>query len=337
MIRFPALRPVVFCMALVLQVVVTCALDDAASEEDSPSAALPAADVEEASLVDASSSDELLALREIGAALGAYVAAFNAHDAQALAAQWADDAEYLTPSGGLLHGRAEIAQQFDSLFAEEPGIELAVIGPKVKLLSSSVAIEEGEGRVTYADGEVAVSTYMAVYVLRDGKWLLERVRETDVLAEEQAAEEEIASPLDELGWLVGRWQDDTEGVTSEFACRFTPNKAFLTRSFRIVRDDVIELQGTQVFGWDEQQQQIRTWVFDSRGIVAEGNVTRESPGNWRTHLEAVLPDGSPVVFEALLTYIDEGRFLHQTLLHEVGGESVESLGAVLVVRQSETE
>src|SRR5690348_6951976 len=73
--------------------------------------------------VDASStpstsaeSPETDAIRQC---IEAYTNAYNAHDAQALADLWAEDAEYLNhETGETVHGRAAIAAMFQEMFGE---------------------------------------------------------------------------------------------------------------------------------------------------------------------------------------------------------------------------
>ena len=117
----------------------------------------------------------------IRAAVGLYVAAFNGGDAKALAALWSPEAVYMNPiSGQQVIGRAEIEKQFVGIFTELKGAKLEAQTDSVQLVSPNVAIEHGTAKVTGGEQPPEQSEYTAVYVKRDGQWLLDRVTEEDV-------------------------------------------------------------------------------------------------------------------------------------------------------------
>ena len=71
--------------------------------------------------------------------------------------------------------------------------------------------------------------------------------------------------LDQLDWMIGTWTDGDENTTVRTVCEWAKNHTFITRSFKAFVDGKIDLEGTQVIGWDPAAGRIRSWVFDSDG------------------------------------------------------------------------
>src|SRR5690606_20371771 len=115
-------------------------------------------------------------------AVEGYVAAFNQNDAKALAAFWSPEAVYTNPvSGEQAVGHDEIEQQFSTIFAEAKGIKIEAATESVSFVSPNVAIEQGTAKVTRPEQTPEQSEYSAVYVKRDGQWLLDRITEEDTV------------------------------------------------------------------------------------------------------------------------------------------------------------
>src|SRR5688500_3125478 len=109
-------------------------------------------------------------------AVAAYVEAFNKQDAKALAAQWSPEAVYLNRlTGEEVIGRQAIAEQFGVIFKESPKLKIDVASESIQFLSPNVAVEHGAANLTAPQGEPEQIDYTAIYVKRDGKWLLDRV------------------------------------------------------------------------------------------------------------------------------------------------------------------
>ncbi len=106
----------------------------------------------------------------------AYVKAFNARASKALAAFWSPDAVYLNRlTGEQVTGRAAIAGQFDALFAAAKPPKLKVQVDSIRFVSPNVAVEHGIANFLSPEAEPEEVDYSAVYVRRDGRWLLDRV------------------------------------------------------------------------------------------------------------------------------------------------------------------
>ena len=58
----------------------------------------------------------------IRAAVESYVDAYNRGDARAVAAQWSETGEWISPSGQRFQGRPAIEKELKNLFAENKGV-----------------------------------------------------------------------------------------------------------------------------------------------------------------------------------------------------------------------
>lgn len=265
-------------------------------------------------------------------AVEAYVACFNQGDAQALAALWSPEAVYINPiSGEQVVGRAAIQQQFTSIFADATGIRLEATTQAIQFISPNVAIEQGSAKVTRSEQTAEESEYTAVYVKRDGQWLLDRVTEEDVPVITSHYEQ-----LKDLEWMIGVWVDQDEESQIVTSCQWTKNRNFLTRFFTVTVRDQLDMSGLQIIGWDPAAKQIRSWVFDSGGGFGEGRWTKKE-SRWFIQSTGTLPDGKKSSAVHIITYLDQDRFTWQSVNREAGGEILPNVDEVMVVRQTDTE
>lgn len=200
---------------------------------------------------------------EIEAAVRAYVEAFNARDAEALVRLWSPDGVYISRSTGeTLVGRDALLEEFTEILGDDSAPRLEATSDSVDFVSPNVAIERGTAVVTPPDDAASVTSYQAVYVRRDGEWLVDRVTETELDA--VASNYERLAPLE---WLVGDWISDSCGVAIEITIGWTKNQNFLTRAYKVVADGAVDSSGLQVIGWDAERESIVSWLFDSDGGV----------------------------------------------------------------------
>ncbi|HEX6962319.1 MAG TPA: SgcJ/EcaC family oxidoreductase [Lacipirellula sp.] len=275
--------------------------------------------------------DETAAIRD---RVEAYVAAYNKHDAAALADLWADDAVYLNHSTGeSVQGRAGIAAMFEEMFKAGEADQLSVTVDSIRLITPDVAIEDGKAELAPADGEPVPSTYTAVHVKKDGKWYLTSVRETEVpSATEASAEQEPSNPLDELAWMVGEWVDQDDQATVRTRCDWAKSGRFLTSNFEVNVDGAVALEGTQVIAWDPVAQSIRSWMFDSEGGFGEGLWSR-SGDQWTVETRSTQADGSQATASNVYTVLDDKTFTWRSANRQVDGEPQPEIEEVPVYRQ----
>ncbi|HEX5472498.1 MAG TPA: SgcJ/EcaC family oxidoreductase [Lacipirellulaceae bacterium] len=265
----------------------------------------------------------------------AYVEAYNKHDAKAIASMWSPEAVYVDPETGEESvGREEIEKEFADTFANMKDAKLTVDVRSIKFLSPNVAVETGTARVIASKGEPSVSGYSALFVKRDGTWLLDRVTEE----EPPAPPPSNYKHLKELEWMVGSWIDSEEGSHTmiQTDCQWTKNKSFMTRSFAVVVGDQVNMAGMQIVGWDPIAKQIHSWVFDSDGGFSEGKWTRKG-NRWVIQQTGTLPDGSKSSAVNIIREIDNNSFKWQSVQRSAGGDILPDLEEVTIVRKPSQE
>lgn len=289
-----------------------------AGAQDKPAAApAPAA--------AAAVSPELAAARETAAA---YVAAYNKADAKALAALFSEDADWITNEGETTSGRAAIEALLGSVFASSKGRTIAIEIAAARKITDDVFSVRGEATVTDADGESAVNEFTAVHVKRDGKWTITEFTEMDDESAPSGAEE-----LKGLEWFAGSWKSGDEGGGMKSTVEWTPSGNFLTRTFSIAETEDSEArEGTEIIGWDAEQEIIRSWVFESDGSFTERTWTPDGD-RWLLLSRTVLPDGEVGSEEITVSKVDDDKITWSVASRSLGGETLPNIGPVTIVRE----
>ena len=99
-----------------------------------------------------------------------YEEAYNRGDANAVAALYTDDAEYVDEGGNVVVGRDTIELLLAEEFAGNPGGKLQIIPEGVRVLTPDVLVEKGWTAIAPTDGSQRSSRYVAVYLKRSGNW-----------------------------------------------------------------------------------------------------------------------------------------------------------------------
>ena len=254
-----------------------------------------------------------------------YVQAFNQGDAERLASHWAEDAEYILPSGEHLKGRDKIEQAFKKFFSDNKGIQIQVAIAEISFPRSNEAVEEGSALVSRPGEKPKELTYEVRYVKRKAAWKIAHVEET------------FSTPsnyehLKELEWLTGEWVDDSENVDVETLAQWTKHKNFITLSFRVQFEGRPALEGTQLIGWDPTVKSIKSWVFDSLGGFGQGVWSRDG-SRWTVRTTSVLINGEKASAINIYTYLDENTFTFSSIGREINGEPQPNIEEIRVVRK----
>ena len=258
----------------------------------------------------------------------AYVKAFNKHDAKALANAWSPEAVYLSRvTGDEVVGRAAIAEQFTALFKDQPEVKLDLSVESIQFVSPNVAVEHGIAKTLAPKGAPEEIAYSAVFVRREGQWLLDRV--TDTAKQGVPSNYEKLKPLE---WMIGHWVDKDDKVNIETECQWTKNRSFINRSFTVSAEGQIDVSGMQIIGWDPVAKAIRSWTFDSDGGIAEATWTLKKD-RWFIQNKGVLADGRKASMVNVIKQIDQNSFTWQTVERTVGGELLPNVNEVLIVRE----
>jgi uncharacterized protein (TIGR02246 family) len=229
--------------------------------------------------------------------INAYQEAFNRHDAVELAAHWATAGENVDlASGDVTQGRDAVRGVFSALFADDTAAAIEIDVAAVRPVRADVAVVDGTSRITFGDGATSGSRFSAVAVRQSGRWMFESVRESPWPEASTAPRE-----LEQLGWLVGMWEDVGPGITAGTTCHWTTGRGFLVRRHVVTGGggvaepsadvpgllppgDVAPREVTEIIGWDPERGQLRSWVFTAAGRFAEGTWTREGDA-WRVRLD----------------------------------------------------
>jgi len=236
---------------------------------------------------------------EIRLMMQSYLKAFNRHDTAALASHWSDSGESVDlDSGEKTKGRDAVAGVFATLFEQDTNAMIDIDIESIRPIRNDVAVIDGVSLLSFDDATSASSRFSAVVVRENGTWVLSSVRETAVSAP-QAARRPSAQ-LDQLEWLVGSWEDVSEGLVASTRCSWNAGRSFLTRSHisapeatsastadgipALLPADGSAREISEIIGWDPDRQQIRSWVFTSDGRFAEGFWSRTGDA-WEVRYE----------------------------------------------------
>jgi uncharacterized protein (TIGR02246 family) len=268
----------------------------------------------------------------VGFALNRYIVTFNGHDPAKLAALWTENAVYVDKTTGQrTEGRAELTADFAKLFAAMPDVVLSGDVEGIRAIGDDVAMVDGVSRTIAPGIEPSVSAFSAVFVKREGRWLLDSVHETELPTPETP---KLA--LEPLAWMVGRWQD-AGGDAVDTTVAWSPGEAFLIRSYTAQRvGEELPFAGTQVIGWDPRSKQIRSWTFNSDGSFGDGAWSKNGD-EWLVRTTQTLPDGGAASATQVITMVDADTAMVQTVGKEVNGSPEPASEPVTMVRAVEPE
>lgn len=256
----------------------------------------------------------------------AYEAAYNRGDAKALAAHFAADAEWVDSEGHVVSGRPAIEKALKDSFARQSGRRLDLRVESVRVLAPDVLAEKGTTAIEAPYTPGIVNSYTAVRVKRDGRWLISQITETGAPLAGNARDN-----LRALEWLVGVWEDASEGVKVRTTVQWARSGNFLTRTFKVAREGADESEGTEVIGWDAKVGRIRSWVFDSAGGFSENTWTQDGR-RWLIQAHATLPDGRESTALHTLTYVGDDKCTWSSADREIDGELMPNIDPVEMSR-----
>ncbi len=266
----------------------------------------------------------------IRAKVEAFVKAYNAADAKAVANLFAPEAQTIDEDGETTQGRDAIEKRVAATFADAPQGRIQIDVGSIRTIGSALAIETGQAKVTSSPGkEPNVSRYTAVHVKsRGGKWLLAFVRETE---ESEITNAERLKPLE---WLVGDWIDESPDSVVMTSCKWSDNKNFLLQDIKIRVEGSDTMHLTQRIGWDPLNKQIRSWLFDSEGGYGESFWTRDGD-RWLVKATAVRRDGTTASMTNIYKPVGKDSYAWRTTDRVVGGEVMLPMDIKVVRRPPE--
>lgn len=261
----------------------------------------------------------------------ASVAAFNKRDAKAVAAFWTKDGEYADDSGQVFAGRESIEALFAEIFKTHPEFKIQIVTDSVRLVSDSVAIEDGQAITeTSPKTPAQLSRYTSVHVKVGGKWLLASLRE---LPTDSAP---ISQSLADLEWLVGDWMAEENGSKTESKCRWIVNNRFVERTYTTTLVDGTVTSGVQIIGWNPQSGHIQSWNFSADGGHAIG-VWSAIDGGWLAKVTGTTGNNLSTTAVNVLRRLDDHAYVWQSMNRTVGEDRLPDTDEVVIRRKQSTK
>ncbi len=254
--------------------------------------------------------------RAIQKAIDDYCSAFNKGDADGILAIWSADGEYIDENGKSIKGRDALAALFKSAVAANKGAKVQIKTSSMRFFND-VAWQDGSAIVTQANGESDSSPFTAIWTKKDGKWLLNLVREHPV---QVAADKDEPNPrLKELSWLIGDWVNEDKDSKITFSAKWMKGDRFLATDLAAFQKDDETMSLIQVIGWDPTTEQLHSWLFDTRGGFGQGNWTRKG-NTWTVEASGVTADGRRGSGTHIWRMVDENTFTWEGIDRDVGGQ-----------------
>jgi uncharacterized protein (TIGR02246 family) len=271
---------------------------------------------QEKSKAQGSKAGDEQAIRKAATAL---VAAMNKGDLDALMALWTPDADYVDEDGNATRGKEALTALFKKGLADNKGSKITGKTNSIKFLRPEVAMEDGSLEFTAADGSKESNRYAVVWVKSGDRWLISSARDLPIEVSDLPS---LAYPqLKGLEWLVGEWQDASDKVDVKLVCKWDLNKSFLLVQYEVKSPGEDALQVTQRIGWDEYNNLIRSWTFDSLGGFGESYWQRDG-NQWTAATSGILPDGGVGGATIVVEFVDQNTFLWRSLDRDVDGQPV---------------
>jgi len=228
----------------------------------------------------------------------ATIKAFNAGDAAALGGMFLETGELVDEAGTVHTGKAAITEVFSGFFGKFPQATLEMLVDSARPIGDALAVEEGQRRITTADGESAQVRYVAVRSKQGDRWQIASYREF--------TDDPLPTPREVLqgaSWIVGDWVDESPEGRTEISFRWSDDGNFLIGDYTMSAAGAGESKSTQRIGWDPVSGQVRSWTFDDDGGFTEGRWVRTDEG-WMVMSEATMPDGTAGSATLLITVKD---------------------------------
>jgi hypothetical protein len=173
-------------------------------------------------------------------------------------------------------------------------------------VTPDVAIEDGTTTVMGpAGGPPSRARYTNVHVKKDGKWLLDSVREAPFVPPGNRDQ------LRGLEFLIGDWSEPGDkGEAAHVSFSWSESQNFIVSTFATTHKEIPVSGGTQWIGWDPVAKRIRSWSFEEDGGFGEGLWTRDGD-KLTIRSSAVLPDGKKLAGTATIAREDANSFSWQ--------------------------
>jgi uncharacterized protein (TIGR02246 family) len=260
----------------------------------------------------------------------AFATAYNSGNAGAIAAGFIPDGEFVDEEGLVIRGREAIEQHFSELFKELPKAQVQITVETVRLVASTIAIEEGRVESRPTPEETAESShYVALHVRSGDQWLVARTRDFPAEAPPSHAHEHLRA----LEWLAGDWVNESADATVETSCQWAKGENYLIQEFSARIGGRAAMTGSTRIGWDPLAHQIKSWSFDTDGGHSESVWTKVG-GDWIIKVRGVTHDGRIMSATNTIRQLDKSTMTWGSRDRIVGDESEDDLGPITIKRRA---
>lgn len=245
----------------------------------------------------------------------AFLTAYNAKDAAAVAALMTEDGEMVREDGSRVEGRAEIETFYGLIFEEAPEAQAALEATSIRFLSPILAVEEGAMHITEGeDGEPASFLYTALHVKQeDGSWLTARTRDREV------ANLVAHEALVDVDGLVGDWVAQTDAGSLELAFSFDESGSFLLGKAVYKAAGIEPITVSMRIGWDSLRQRIVSWTWDAEGGHSKAEWTN-TEDSWVVKASGYTSDGEITSSTQIITPLSADSFTWRVTDKFIGEE-----------------
>ena len=161
---------------------------------------------------------------------------------------------------------------------------------------------------------------------QDGRWQIASARD---LPDEEA---EAGDELEQLGWLVGQWVNESPEALVATSYRWDDQRHAILGEFKVQVGGRPAMTGTQRIGWDPVAKKLHSWVFDSQGGFGEGLWTRNG-NQWIVKTTGTRGDGNGASATRIITQVTKDRMTWQSHDRVVGGELQPDVEKIVIVRR----
>jgi uncharacterized protein (TIGR02246 family) len=257
----------------------------------------------------------------------ASVKAFNDRDATAVAANWTADGEYIRNNGETVRGRADIQKGYAEFFKTlkgKPALEVQV--DSLRFPSADSALSQATLRLKNDQGELISSIWRNTMLVREGgQWKVAVVQEWD-------RDTALDDSLKDLEWLIGTWDMTNNNRTVTTTYEWDDNKVFIRGKYTVKEGSKIIASGTNMFGKDNADGGIRSWVFQSDGGFGGGLWARDGK-NWNVDFYGVTPDGKRLTATVIYVHVDANTFTWQSINQTVDDQPIADTQPIKVTKQ----
>lgn len=254
-----------------------------------------------------------------------FVKAANARDAKAATALWTEGGEFTDIDGTVVRGRTALEKMYAETFKSSPKGKAEISVESVRTLGKNLATSDGVIRFIPADGkEPEVTKYTALHVLEGDGWLTASAREW-------VPDPAELVKLSDLDWLIGEWEAKRDEREVRTTYTWGDEKAFIQCRYKITDKGEVVASGTEIIAKDPTTGQIRAWLFDRSGTLAESVWSRDG-NRWQVEVSGSTPDGSELVAVNALVPIGKDAFTWVSVDRSVAGQSIPNVAPLKVTR-----